>query len=75
MDILPLCHKVVYEHQYLKDRGAFCPMPLTPNYTACSVNATPNLGRYGASLEAVPLPSTGKRTACIVRKGHMAHHE
>ena len=36
--------------------GAFGPMPITPDYTACSVNATPNLGRYVASLEVVPLP-------------------
>ena len=37
----------------------------TAGHTTCSVNATPNIGRYVASLEAVPLPQkTSNRGAC-----------
>ena len=42
--------------QLLKDRVAFHPMLKTANFTAWSVNARPNLGRYEASLEAVLPP-------------------
>ena len=44
----------------------FRPMSLTANYTACSVKPTPNLKRYGASLEPVPSSSTAGHTACSV---------
>ena len=49
--------------------GAFCPMPLTANYTARSLNDTPNLARYVASLEAVPQPSKTSLgcTVCSVK--------
>ena len=37
--------------------GPFHPMPITAGYTDCSVNDTPNFGRYVASLEVVQLQS------------------
>ena len=67
MDVFPLCHKVVYKPQTVVEGQVFHPTPITACYTACSVNATPNLGRFGASLEAVPPQSTAGRTACCVK--------
>ena len=42
---------------------------ITANYSACSMNGTPNLGRYVASTEAVSPPSkplTMASAACSV---------
>ena len=38
------------------------PVPITVGYNTCSVMDTPNLGRYKASLEAVPPPITAGYT-------------
>ena len=48
--------------------GAFHLMPLTEDYTACSVNPTPNLGGYGATLKALLPPSSAGRTTCSVKR-------
>ena len=56
MDVkpLPLCHNFAYEPQMVVEgQDRFGPMPIT----ACNVMDTPNLRRYGASLEAVLLLS------------------
>ena len=44
-------------------------MPITANCTTCSVNATTNLRRNGASLEVVSPQSTTGRTVCSVKRG------
>ena len=64
MDILLLYHKVAYETWMVVEGRAFCPKPTATGYNArSSVNDTPDLRRYVASLEAVLPPS---KTACNV---------
>ena len=39
----PLCYKVTYEPWMVVEGQTFCTAPITMNYTACCVNATPKI--------------------------------
>ena len=56
MDVSPLCHKCHESQTVVEGQGRFTKCGLTAGDTIYNVNATPNLGRYEASLEVVPLP-------------------
>ena len=56
MDILPLCHKVIYKPPMVVEVQGCLPNTVYRGGYPCSMNAAPNLGRYQASLEAVPSP-------------------
>ena len=53
MDFSQLRHKVAYKSQTVVEGQGHLPNAADG---ACSMTATPKLGRYQASFEAVPLP-------------------
>ena len=55
MDVSPLCHKVASQ-TVVAGQGGFAQRLWIMHYAACSVDATPNLSRYVASLGTVPPP-------------------
>ena len=63
------CHCVIRFHTKLG-----CLLNVGVFHTASSVNATPNLGRYEASLEVIPTPHPWRSFQHLILGGHSNTH-